>query len=857
MSTSIGAAALDLGMNYSAFNSQLNSIAGKATGLVGGAFTKLGVIIAGAFATRSLINFGRECIGIASDLQEVQNVVNVTFGNMAGDIDSFAKSALKNFGMSELTAKKFASSMGAMLKSSGVSSNQMLDMSKRLTGLAGDMASFYNLSHDEAWEKIRSGISGETEPLKVLGINMSVANMEAYALSKGITKSWQSMTQAEQTLLRYNYLIKSTKDAQGDFTNTSGSWANQTRLLSEQWNIFKGTLGSGFINVLTPVVKWLNIIIVKLQIAAEYFKAFTEMIFGNAAATSSATGTVAESMGDMSAAANDVGSSVKKAGKAVKGSIAGFDQLNILTRNTAGSMDDIASGAASIDLGNISSPDLKVDSKMFEPFKTSLQTIKKLSAEVWSTMKRTFGPYVSTAIKDIKYSVIQLGAALNTFLETVWKLFKQAFLDVLKTQDFSTSLDNLKTTITNVGAAISNGTMAAAAFLTVINQATTNAFPNLSSGLTSLIGGFLNFRTTVLEVSTAVVKDGLDVLNKAIRGNSSHLVNIWTPAMKIAGDMMNVIGKVFGGVANTMKSAYDKNIGPLKTLFIDVFGTMIKYFDVVVNKWIYPSVIPSVNALKNSITPAFESIKVSVTGSVQAIIDILDEYWNGLLKPWIKWNQSTLIPVLAPIFTELGNKMGWAFGTAVKNLAVLSKGLETLLKFVRDVMKKDWISAWVEMGSSFENMWKRLVDVARIPVNSLIKMINMLFDKLNSIQIDLPSVDVPGIGKMGGGTIGFAKIPKLAEIPALAGGGLVSAPTLAMVGDNRNARVDPEVISPLSKLQDMIAQTIAQSMASYTQGTQQQDTTVVLKIGETELGKATIKAINSVQRQAGTTLLKV
>lgn len=115
----------------------------------------------------------------------------------------------------------------------------MEGMSKKLTELSADMASFYNLSNDMAFEKIRSGISGETEPLKQLGINMSVANLEAYALSQGIRTSFQNMDQASQTLLRYNYLLSVTGDAQGDFARTSNSWANQVKLMGEQWRIFQ------------------------------------------------------------------------------------------------------------------------------------------------------------------------------------------------------------------------------------------------------------------------------------------------------------------------------------------------------------------------------------------------------------------------------------------------------------------------------------------------------------------------------------------------------------------------------------------------------------------------------------------
>ena len=166
----------------------------------------------------------------ASNLQEVQNVVDVTFEESAGIINDWATKAASAYGMSELSAKQYTGTIGAMFKSMGLADEQVLSMSSDMVGLAGDFASFYNLEHEEAFNKIRAGISGETEPLKQLGINMSVVNLEAFALSQGIDKTYSSMTQAEQATLRYNYLMSVSADAQGDFARTSGSYANQLRI---------------------------------------------------------------------------------------------------------------------------------------------------------------------------------------------------------------------------------------------------------------------------------------------------------------------------------------------------------------------------------------------------------------------------------------------------------------------------------------------------------------------------------------------------------------------------------------------------------------------------------------------------
>lgn len=208
---------------------------------------------------KALLDFGKEAVQAASDLEEVQNVVDVTFGaDGAAKIQAWADQAGKSFGLTETQAKKFTSTLGAMMKSAGMAGPEIVEMSTDLAGLAADMASFYNLDFETAFQKIRSGISGETEPLKQLGINMSVANLEAYALSKGITKAFNNMTQGEQTMLRYQYLMQATADAQGDFARTSDGYANSLRLMETNIESLKTKLGTVLVPALSDAISMVN-----------------------------------------------------------------------------------------------------------------------------------------------------------------------------------------------------------------------------------------------------------------------------------------------------------------------------------------------------------------------------------------------------------------------------------------------------------------------------------------------------------------------------------------------------------------------------------------------------------------------
>lgn len=339
--------------DISDFNKSMTAVTNSISKF-GKTLMNLGAAVGLAFGVGALVNFGKESIKLASDIQEFQNVIDVTFGQGARQIEEFAQSAAAAFGLSELSAKQYTGTMGAMLKSSGLATAQAQEMSTTLAGLAGDMASFYNLDTDTAFEKIRSGIAGEIEPLRQLGINMSVANLEAYALSQGITKVYNAMSPAEQTLLRYNYLLSVTTDAQGDFARTSGSFANQVRLLQLNFDQLRIAVGNALIPIAQAVLPSINAIIEDLTKLAQVFAQVTALLFGKSAEVkavsgiASSAGAAADATDKLADSTAGAGSAAKKAAKDMKGVLAGFDELNILADNAADSVGGAAGGLGGI-----------------------------------------------------------------------------------------------------------------------------------------------------------------------------------------------------------------------------------------------------------------------------------------------------------------------------------------------------------------------------------------------------------------------------------------------------------------------------------------------------------------------------
>lgn len=312
------------------------------------AVTKIGAAVGVAFSVTALVRFGKSAISLASDLQEVQNVVDVAFGEMSYKIEKFADSAIENFGISKLTAKRTASTYMAMAKGMGIADEAASDMAITMTGLTADIASFYNMSQERADVILKSVYTGETETLKQLGIVMTEVNLENFAMSKGITKNLSAMTQQEKTMLRYQFVLEQTALAQGDFVRTQDSWANQTRVLQERWKEMQTTFGDAFIVLGQLVLPVVNAVVKGLTSIANITKvAFTNLaaLFGKEISTGEEkTNQTAQNIEQQT-------ENQKELNKAVKKGIAGFDEINLLAEETAKSQEESANSSQDIVVG--------------------------------------------------------------------------------------------------------------------------------------------------------------------------------------------------------------------------------------------------------------------------------------------------------------------------------------------------------------------------------------------------------------------------------------------------------------------------------------------------------------------------
>lgn len=336
-----------------------------------------------AFGVKELIDFGKRSIDAASDLAEAQNVVDTAFGAMSWKMEQFAATALETYGILELTAKNMGSTYMAMAKGMGVATDAASDMAVTLTGRLSDIMSFYNKTQSEVDTIGRALITGETEPLKAIGVVMTQTNLSAYAMAQGFAKTYAEMSSNEQLLVRYKYFLEQTSLAQGDFAKTSEGWANQTRLLSERINEFMTNLGGVIMNVLTPA----------LQFANEAVTFLNDLFFGGKTEEETTAAKNAEAVTDEVTA---VGTAADKSKKKLNNLLSGFDELHIIS---GAKSDDEESFDAGIDTSNLLGVNLDADTSTA---KKAAQKYRDIINEIYLAFKRhPLTKTIEGIIKDI------------------------------------------------------------------------------------------------------------------------------------------------------------------------------------------------------------------------------------------------------------------------------------------------------------------------------------------------------------------------------------------------------------------------------------------------------------------------
>ena len=793
-----GTVYVDTRVNTGGFGSGMNKMQ-KQVGGLSGSFKKLGLVIAAAFSVKALVDFSRKAIELGSDLQEVQNVVDTVFTTMSEQVNEFAKGAAEAAGLSETMAKRYIGTFGAMAKAFGFAESEAFTMSTALTQLAGDVASFYNITQDEAYTKLKSVFTGETETLKDLGVVMTQSALDSFALAEGLGKTTKQMSEQEKVALRYRFVMNQLSSASGDFLRTSDSWSNQMRVLKLNIESIMATFGQGLINFFTPVIKVINTLLSKIATLANAFKALSEMIMGTssggggsgASETASGLGELEEGYGGVADGAEDAAEATEKARKANKKYLSGLDEIRTFQSSTEG-VGDLTGGGISgqpVDFGTVNTDGEKTNTIFdaliekakeladifksgfmdglgdFQPrldsIKESIASIKESLTEIFTDVgvQDAANNFVNTfvyALGQVVGSVASIGLTIGTnlvgglskYLAQNTERIKQYFIDMFNVgAEISASIGNLWESVAYIFEAFASETA---------QQMTSDVISIITEAFMSLTEVSARFTSDLISLISQPIIDSKEQIKTALEDLIAGFQKVTDSISKIMSDIGKFIDQIYG---NIIAPIFDNLKERLTSLLQDNFSPFVS----------------QVGELLGSIGEALLSL------------------WEGILQPLIQWVISNILPVITPIVNAVLNVVTNVIGGIVDLVGGLIQKLTGLIDFIVGVFTGDWEKAWNGIGNIFSGIINSITSVIESFINSAIDAINGLIGGVNSLT---ESVGIPKI----------PTIPRV-EIPKLATGAVIppNAPFLAMLGDQKHGT---NIEAPLDTIKQAVREVV-------------------------------------------------
>ena len=750
----------------------------------------------------------KDSIITAMDSIESDSMFDTVFGTLANDVRQWSEELQNTLGLNGYAIRENVATLYNMTQSMGLASSEALNLSKDMTLLAEDMASFYNLSSDEAFTKIRTGLTGETEPLKALGILVDEATIKQYAYANGIAKTGSELSNTEKVMARYIAISQQTATASGDLARTLNSPANQLRVLQNNLNLLKIELGNAFMPIVQVVLPILNSFVQALVKVTSVVARFMNALFGTSAtssagSTADAIGGVSTAVNGISDAYNNAGDSAKKAAKDAKGFLAGFDEINKVNQNSSDSGSGASAGGSS---GGVDIPSFDITEQE--------GALEQLTGKVEEFALKVRSAFINIAnfIKEHKEIIISIIGGLIAgisafFIALNWPAITAAF-----------------------SSAISSCTTGIIGLIKAINFVGLESFVG---ALMTLYGPALLIAGAVALITTTFLYlwQTSDSFRQALIEGWNALISALTPyweaikgALLLIGDILITILKpILFILWDAWCTVVDNIVKVTMALWTNCIAPVVQFLGECLKK-----VVDGLNEIWQAWKPTIEKIG-----------EILVGIWNTCLKPFVNW--------LGDTFIQAFKNIGDYIKPILDSLKTMFGGL---VDFIVGVLTGNWRKAWQGVVDIFRGIFNGLEAIAKKPLNYIINAVNTMIKGLNKIK--LPDW-VPGLGGKG------INIP---TIPMLAQGGIVDKATLSIIGEQGSEAVVPLKNNTewMDTLKGIMSSAFTQAMqwnSNNTTPTNDQPINFIIQVGTTTLGKVVIDSINKVQRQAGTNLIRI
>lgn len=843
-----GSAAQTLQKKIAGLSSSMKSLEGG---------TKGAVIGLGSFAKQllSMAGFGAGVFGFVSaikksiteysNLMEIQNIAEVGFGNMIGKLEQFSQKSITLLGMSEAAAKRTAGTFAAMGKSLGVIPEQATDMSIELTKLSADMASFWNVSQDVARNALTSVFTGETESLKRFSVVLTEANLQQFAYANGINKSIRNMTEAERTQLRYNYIMSATSHIMGDFARTAGgSWANQVRILSEQFRQLAGIVGGVLMAAFLPIIKTINIVISKIVSLATVLSNFLGKLFGFEEITSGSgaglaniadsAGVLADNMEASAGGLSDAGAAAKKSSRELNKYIAAWHEVNSMSSNDSGDGGGGGAGGGGAFMPDMSLPTkydftLKSEdeiSPVLDKIKNRFIQLKNLflkgfrlglgDTSVFDSITKSLG-----SIRDSLTEIFTDKKVLSSFNEMLDTLTYAAGIKVGSFVSIGASIvdnilggvsiyldsakERIKEWLINMFDITAQTDTIQANFIKALGDIFTVFRSDSAKELTaSIIQIFVYAFLGITELSAKFGRDILNLLLGPITENAQLIKDALLNTITPLGEVIGTVADSFTALWEKVQSVYDEHIQPTLSSFASGISEIV---ETLLNGY-NQHIAPVLDRLAGKFTEVWgKSIHPLITnfiGYFGDMADLIKAVWENVLQPVINWIAQNIMPVVGPVLEAFVSRFLDSFRQVADAFNGFLEASRGVIQFLTGVFSGDWQKAWEGIQNIFKGIWDAMPGYIKGPISSIISLINKMIGGIESgvnsvinavknLKIEIPD----WVPKIGGNEYNLGKglsTVSLPRIPQLAKGGIVKRATTILAGED-----GAEAIVPLQK----------------------------------------------------------
>lgn len=837
----VGKISLKLMLNKQDFSKSLNAVQEQANSVsnkMKSSLKKLGSAVVAAFSVAAIKQFGQQCIESAAEVNAANSQFEQTFGSMQSQAESAIATVSKNSGILKTRLQGVGTSIYAFAKTTGMDSADALNMMQEALQVTADSAAYYDRSLEDTAESLKSFLKGNFENDAALGLSCTETTRNA-AANKLYGKSFTELSESQKQLT----LLEMVKDANklsgaiGQASRESDGWENVTGNLKESWNQLLAVVGKPILQVATNIVQKLSSAIAKLtEYAKGAINALSKLFNwgGDDTANSiSAAASSAENLTDEAESGSNSLESVADSAEKAKNSVAGFDKLNVITKSDSGGSDTSASSTSASNGTSVANTVVKDTNSgvsgafknLYEKsgFKGFVENVQKGINKVdWSaigkncesifknsvpiaqnylTQVQKVGKSAFGAVGSFVGGVVQVsGKQLQTLTGGVAKWLDK---DKNKINGFITTIgDNFSKGYDNLSTFFEKG-------FDVIGQSVDRVRPQMEDAISNLLSGFTDFGGAVGTIFSEGFSLATESLVKWIDNDGATIGEFFDNIQLQMADVINFVGGVFSDIGNFLLGWWDGEGGSeifqnVCDMFLNIGTTLMNVY----NDWIMPAWNFIVGVFQSAWTDCLKPIFEQLWTVFGKVCDYIATIWNNWLLPLVNFISETLGPVFNTVLRNIQSIFETVFRVIGDVVGGILKSFGGLIDFITGVFSGNWEKAWNGIKDFFGGIWDGLWGIIKGFVNLIIDGINLLLTGIYTVVAAIVNTIggiADAIGSIFGQEWGWSMPNEPVLIPHLATGGLVKAPTLAVVGDNAGANSgNPEVIAPLSKLQGMI-----------------------------------------------------